>query len=579
MTQRQIVNTQTLKRIEKLFQAALDKRDRLDGDEIPSLTEWVTTNLKIKPKHGGVEDFIPKPEQLHLFSILEDCLKKHKPIRLVILKSRQLGMSTAAEAFLFYLTYFWPSTTALVIAHRRDSARQLFLMVKRFYTNLAAWRRKPLSGGRPHRDDLEYEAPHSSQYHVMTAGSEEVGRGWTLQFVHASEMAFWLDPEVSLTALSQAIPKPSETSFSAFIIESTANGQNLFKQYWDLAQDPHSDWTPLFYSWVNDPSCTIPIGPKETFVLDKEEQAFQQEHSLSLPQMRWCRQIREDQCHGSWARFNQEYPVSPAVAFVSTGFPVFRQKILADMAREAKDNPPVFVGQIEFLSSSEPHPILVEMAYGPLQIWEQPDPGHEYFLGVDCSEGIGSDFNEVIVLSKGGEDIVVAAQYRDNLIQPQEFAVKVWLLGAYYYFGLLGVENNNIGSVVLGVLEHGDGDKFGRLTRYPRLYFETRKDIKNPMETQRMGFRTGSKSKRPAISKLAELLADGDLRIYSTSLINQMIGFTWRPENKDFAQQTKDPISELYNDDGIMACAIANEMRVFAFGQKFLPQAQRSDWI
>lgn len=578
MTKKQIVNYQTLARIEKLFQQAMEKRNKLDGDDIPSLTEWVTENLKLKPKHGGLEDFVPNQYQLDLFKKFENYLALRKPIRLVILKSRQLGVSTAVEALLFYLTYFYPLTTALVIAHRRDSARQLFLMVKRFYTHLPVWRKKSLQGGRPHRDDLEYAAPHSSQYHVLTAGSEEVGRGWTLQFVHASEVAFYVDPETSLTALSQAIPKPSETSFSAFILESTANGQNLFKDYWELSQDPASDWEGVFYSWKDDRDCIIPIGTKEFFVLDKEEIAFQVEHGLTLQQMRWARQIREDQCQGSWGKFLQEYPVSPSVAFVSTGYPIFRQTVLEQLIDESKDNPAVFNGTIEFLASDQPHPLLVEQKHGPLSIWEQPRQECDYIMGVDTAEGIGSDYSEAIVMRR--QEPMVVAQFRSNRVPPMEFAVRVWLLGAYYWFPLLGCESNTVGGVVLAVLEHGHGDKdkFPNLTRYPRLYYDVRSNVKTPSESQRLGFLTSARTKGPMISRLGELIADNGLKIYSIPLLSQLKGFTWEPEGKKFVQQQKDGLSGLYHDDGIVATAICNEMRLTIFQNRFIPQAQRSSW-
>ncbi len=576
---RKVATSARLARIEKMFQKALAQRRREKiKEEKPSILEWVEENLWISPKSGGLIRFKANKYQKHFFDYVQTCLDKQRPIRLVILKSRQLGISTAVEAFLFYMSYHYPMTNSLVLAHRRDSARKLFLMVKRFYHNLPIWAKKPLHGGKPYKDGLEYAAPHSSHYHVLTAGGDEIGRGWTLQFVHASEVAFYNDPEGVMTALSQCIPKPTETSLSAFILESTANGQNLFQQYWDLAQNPESGWVPLFYSWKDDPDCKIDLPSLVKISWDKDEIEFMTEHDLTPQQMLWARNIREDQCLGSWARFNQEYPVSPPLAFVSTGWPVFRQNVILRLLADAQNNKPIFEGQIEFLNSTQPIPQLVEMKNGPLCIWEYPQKDEEYVLGVDTAEGIGSDYSEIVVLRRNRP--MVVAHYRDNKVQPQEFGVKVWLLGAYYYWGLLGVERNTVGQVVLGVLEHGHGDrsKFPNMTRYPHLYYETRADIKSPAESERLGFQTSRKTKGSAIARLAELISDDELIVYSIPLLNQLRGFMWQPETKKFIQRTKDEVSELYNDDGIMALAIANEMRVYQFGQRFMPKIMRGDW-
>jgi hypothetical protein len=312
--------------------------------------------------------------------------------------------------------------------------------------------------------------------------------------------------------------------------------------------------------------------------MDKEEIEFKRDYDLTDGQVRWARQIREDQCLNSWARFHQEYPVSPAVAFTSTGYPVFRQSVIQELTDALPEHQPIFVGNIEFMSSDKPKPLLIDHPLGPLTIWEHPHKDYEYMLGVDTAEGLGSDYSEVVVIRR--EDTMVVAHWRDNRTQPQEFGVKVWLLGAYYFWALAGVERNTVGQVVLGVLEHGHGDrqKFPHMDRYPQLYYETRTDQKSPTESERLGFQTSRKSKGTAIARLAELVSDGNLKVYSVPLLNQLRGFSWNPEHKKYVQQFKDELSELYADDGIMALAIANEMRLHQWSQRFIPKALRGDF-
>ena len=577
---RSIINDWTLKRLDALADIALETQQKSGiKKEKLNIAEWCSKYLWIKPERGGIIRFEPNQFQMQFFDYCQKQFKKKLPIRLVLLKSRQLGLSTAVEAFFFYLLVHFPNTSALIVAHKREDARNIFRMMRRYYAHLSKDMRIPLVGGRPNKDNLEFSEPHSSTCSVFTAGGEEIGRSWSIQFAHLSEMAYYESQESVMTSINQAVAKSSSTWFSASIVESTANGLNLFHHYWQLAQDPDSIWHPMFFTWKDDLNCAIEIGQGEDFTLDKEEIDYQREHSLTLEQMKWAREMRRDQCHNSWAKFNQEYPVTPGLAFISTGYHVFNLTALSKMSEAAQDNPAVTIGDIGFMSTTQPIPKINEAEYGPLKIWEHPKKDREYVLGVDVAEGIGADYSEIVVIQK--EPVIkVVAHYRDNTIKPQDFGVKCWLLGAYYYYGLLGIERNSVGMVVLGVVEHGHGDriKFPQFQRYPHLYYDTRLDSKTVDESDKLGFRTSKQSKKTAISNLSELINDSDLVCYSVPILNQLQGFTWDPQSKGYSQSTKDDFSELYNDDSIIALAIANEMRLFSFGQRFVPRIARGDW-
>ena len=73
-------------------------------------------------------------------------------------------------------------------------------------------------------------------------------------------------------------------------------------------------------------------------------------------------------------------------------------------------------------------------------------------------------------------------------------------------------------------------------------------------------------------------MSDGSIKIYSVNLLNQLRGFNWNPETRRYVQTHRDELSELYNDDGIIALAIANEMRLHQFAQRYVPKALRGDF-
>src|SRR5690606_31749736 len=135
---------------------------------------------------------------------------------------------------------------SLVIAHLADSTRALFDMTKRYHDQVPAFLRPETSYSS--RRELTFSVLDSS-YVVATAGSEAAGRGETLQYVHASELAFWPVHNAASTwnGLMQAVPLVPDTEV---YVESTANGvTGLFYQQWQAAVAGESGFIPVFIPW------------------------------------------------------------------------------------------------------------------------------------------------------------------------------------------------------------------------------------------------------------------------------------------------------------------------------------------
>jgi len=562
-----------IQRIEKLVSKA--RRPAPVESKRVGMVRWIQENLRIKPKRGGLEPFILNKFQRKVCAKIVKNMKQKKASRIILLKSRQLGMSTVSEAIVFWALNQFPNTSGLVLAHTDKASSNVYAMTKRFQSHLPDGVKLPLIG-RPSKEKMEWAAPHASTLWQFTAGGQEIGRSWTLNWVHASEMAFYPNVNTVMTALNQTVPDPSATHMSVYIIESTAQGLNLFHDYWQRAQEPDSLWEPFFFSWVDDPECSVEVAEDPRF--DQEELQFQQTHRLTDGQLLWARNVRLDQCNGSWNTFHQEYPATPDLAFLASGINVFDLNVVMPQLKSAEKLSPMFVGEIRSKSKSNPVPHLDSNALGNLTIWEEPLSGCEYVIGADCAEGIGAAFSEAVILKR--DPVEEVAHYRSNIVRPQEFGVILWLLGAYYGFALLGVERNSVGQAVLAVLEHGHGDRsrYPYLRRYPRLYYETVLDRKTIREGERLGYSTSTKTKQAAIVRLSEAVSVGDIYLRSVPLLTQMAGFTWDPEKGKYEETAKDPISELRADDAVFALVMANEMRLHIYTRGFCSQPLREDW-
>lgn len=547
-------------RIERLSDR-IDQLAELASDGLGSIQKFIE-RLKIINKQGEIVSLIMNPSQEIVFHKLVEAREKKVPARFICCKSRQLGISTLIEAFIFALITQNPHRFALVVAHSIESAQVIFAMTQRFHRHLARRFAQPLA--KNNMRCIEYPPPHDSSIRIDSAANRNLGRGGTLHYVHASEVAFWERPEEPVLAINQAVPLHWDT---LVFWESTANGmQNLFYRTWIAAERGESDMEPIFLTWKGFPTYSLPVAPMERLEPDVDEVKYAETHSLSDEQMKWARHVRINQCHNSWDKFHQEYPVAADLAFVFTGMPWFDQEVIRDLLENVAV-PPLKTGYLEFAQPDLSTPHLIEQPNGPLQIWKLPEPSLSYSLGMDVGEGVGADYTVIqVICHETGE---VVARYSSNRVRAETAGVEAYLLGSYYNFGLLGIERNGPGLAALAVCERGMAE-YPQMTGYPNLYYHTYTDRKIPEETRRLGWITNKTTKEAMLSRLALTLASRGLVIFSRTTLFEMQGFVWDAEKKTFRQNYKAPDSRLTHDDEIMALAIANEMRTHTWENRFI---------
>jgi hypothetical protein len=519
-------------------------------------------DLKIINKRGELVSLIMNRSQEIIFHKLMECRERREPARFICCKARQMGVSTLIEAFIFALITRYANRFALVAAHSIESAQSIFAMTQRFLGNLPHQR---LSRVAVNARRIEYPAPHYSRIQIDTAANRNLGRGGTLHYIHASEVAFWERPEEPVLAINQSAPLYWDT---LVFWESTANGiHNLFYRTWVAAERGDIDMRPIFLSWKEFPEYSLPVARNEKLALTLEEKKYVDSRGLSPEQMKWALSVKTNQCHNSWEKFHQEYPASADLAFLFTGMPWFDHDVLRDFL-EHKCRPPLKRGFLNFLTADSAEIEFVEEAHGPLRIWRLPEPSFTYSLGMDVGEGVGADYTVIqVVCNETGE---VVANYSSNRVRAETAGVDAFLLGSYYHFGLLGIERNGPGLATLTVCERGTGE-FPQITGYPSLYYHTYTDRKVPEETRRLGWITNKTTKEAMLSRLAQAVESRGLTIFRKETLLEMQGFVWDAEKKRFKQNYKPPSSSLSHDDEIMALAIANEMRTHTWENRFIP--------
>jgi len=305
---------------------------------------WAARELKIITKKGRLVPFMVNSEQYALLEIVCQKIREQKPVRIVILKARQIGFSTLVQALQFWATSLKPFTNATTIAHKSQATGNLHAMYTRFLRYLEYSPRTV----RSNRRGVIFAPPHESTVVLDTAQEKEAGRSGTNQLVHGSEVAFWPWAEDTWLSLVQTVGDEPGTMI---IMESTANGVGgLFYDTYMRARSGKSGYEAVFFPWWQHPEYQVPLTTTERNnilkTLDPTEKNGIDQFAWTAEQIAWRRRAISDKCQGDVAKFRQEYPATDLEAFVASGTHVFDPELVSRRIREAEQRAPIFIGTI-----------------------------------------------------------------------------------------------------------------------------------------------------------------------------------------------------------------------------------------
>lgn len=502
--------------------------------------DYIESCLKIKTKSGTVVPFRMNDAQRKLYAVAKRQQDAGKPVRLIILKARQLGFSTLTEGLIFHACATRRNVNALIVAHREDATANLFRMSKLFYDELPAPVKPMLRASNA--QELVFENPSKlrserearpglrSRIRCATAGGRGIGRSDTLQCVHLSEYAFWPDgadgKASTLAGILQAVPSLPGTMV---VIESTANGFEDFKERWDAAVAGENDFEPVFFAWFENPDYSMPVVPGTEWT--PEERDLKAAYRLTDGQLQWRRWCIANNCGGSLDMFRQEYPASPGEAFLHSGTGVFdNEQIVLRLERL-----PGPAGRGEFTNGE-----WTESETGAITLYEMPEEGVPYVLGGDTA-GEGSDYFTAIVINNVSGRI--AAKLRQKYSEP-EYVRQICALGRFYNDALVAIETNFSTYPVMKLQE----------MEYPNQYSREREDTYTRQMRKSYGFRTDRQSRPRAIANLVEVFSSHPEWFTDRELLEEMLTFCYNEDHRPEALAGK-------HDDLVMGAAITYAVR------------------
>lgn len=395
--------------------------------------------IRFWPSQRAIIQRLGRWEEEQLHHNARDFVK----VFLLILKARQLGQTVLAQALLAHLTYFYGNTRSIIASDHPDNSLKLWQVALRMYENLPGWMR-PLADGRVKATNLHLSELDSDI--IVGAGNQKttLGQGMTVDAAHLTELSSWL-PENTDALDADFLPAfmSSRKHHSLCVMESTAEGGkgNYFHDRYQAARREEGFFRAVFLGWFMAPDKWQ--LPSEGVELGEEVQKVAQVIrrtsgvELTREQMAFWQVTKADYTsRGKVDAFYQEFPSTPEEAFQTGVRSVFPLEVRTALRAEA----PVPVGVLSYLPERRAFEVLLggeeegEARENVLRIWEKPQPGFLYVIGVDVSYGQDGGDSSAIQVIRVGNRSTPDEQVAEwcGTINPVELAQPIWLLGHMY---------------------------------------------------------------------------------------------------------------------------------------------------
>ncbi|MBW4037520.1 MAG: terminase [Acidobacteria bacterium] len=482
--------------MERLLRLGIEM-ERVPASSIPIAADL----LRVRGRDGRLHPLAANAAQRRF----EERRRRHN----VVLKARQMGMTTWVAGRFFLRTITRPGTVTLQVAHTREAAEAIFGIVQRMWEELPEeLRAGPLERSRANAGLMVFPKLRS-EYRVASASDTSAGRGLSVQHLHCSEVSRWPgDAAMTLAGLRAALAPDGE-----LVMESTPNGAyGAFYEEWCAGSDgvqAESDLVRHFLPWWMEPAY-VGRCVSDTAMTDVES-ALVAKHGLSGEQIGFRREL--ERRYGGLR--TQEFAEDAETCFRATGSCFFDVGAIERQMMEVFDARRVRRG-------------------GALLVWFEPQAGRRYIVAVDSAGGgEEGDFAAVQVIDR--ETGLQCAELQERL-RPAELAKVSVELAKEYGEAMIVVERNNHGAAVLAYVETSG--------RYGNLY----------RQSGEAGWLTTAVSKPEMTARMGTLLEQRPETFKSRRLLGECRTFVGRERGKTGAANGA-------HDDLVMAMAIAQSVR------------------
>lgn len=380
---------------------------------------FIENKVKILDPASGLIDF-----KLYNFQkgIIKKFITNHN---LIMLKSRQVGASTIAQALSLWCAIHFEDYKILIISAGQRNAKNFLAKIKNMFDNLPDYLKNEMRTlesdngvnikGKLSNNKFEMHFSNGSCITALPA-TDSASRGESINLLIIDEAAFIDRIEEVYKAifptLSKAMNPNAKKPYGILVVSTPSGVGNFYYNMYNSALSKRNNFTALKVHWKEIPEYDDEWYKSQCESMNWDIKSIAQELDLS---------------------------------FVASGNTYIPSALLAK------------------IGISEP---IYKSPDETLWIWEKPKEKKMYVIGVDVGYGVGSDDSVIQVLDASNLNQV--AEYTCNTIIVDEFAKKIIEIADYYNDAIVNVERNALGKILI--------DKILKLTRNTRIRLF--KDIK-----------------------------------------------------------------------------------------------------
>ena len=373
---------------------------------------------------------------------------------------RQSGKSTTMISYLLHYSLFNPSVNIAILANKAATARDLLGRLQLAYEHLPKWLQQGVMSWN--KGSLELE---NGSKILASSTSASAVRGGSYNIIFLDEFAY-VPSNVAEQFFSSVYPTISSGKTTKVMIVSTPHGMNMFYKLWTDAEEKRNSYIPIEVHWSEVPG-RDDKWKKETIANTSESQ------------------------------FNTEFECE-------------------------------FLGSIDTLITSSKLKTLTYktpiQSNAGLDVYEQPQKDHTYFMCADVSRGTSNDYSAYLVFDVTQVPYRIVAKFRDNTIKPLMFPQKIYHVARAYNQAFVLIEVNDIGEQVANAMQFD--------LEYDNLVMATMRGRAGQIMgggfsggKAQLGVRTTKAVKKIGCSNLKQMVEDSKIVIEDFDCINELSTF------------------------------------------------------
>lgn len=446
----------TQKEIALVKQRIKEETKRCMQDPIYFMKKYV----KIQHPQRGTIPF-------ELYKFQEETLGDfHKYNKNIVLKSRQMGISTLVAAYSLWLMLFHTDKNILIISIKEETSKEIVTKVKFANANLPQW----LKIEPENESQLTLRLKNGSQIKAVSSAGT-AGRSSSLSLLIIDEAAFVPNAEQIWVSAQSTL----STGGKAILLSTPDGAGNFFHRMWVEAEEGANSFHPIKLPWHRHP---------------ERDQAWRDLQTKMLGEK------------GA----NQECECS----FLVSGNSVIDPLILEEYKEKYITDP------IEKLD-----PIR------NLWVWKRPEEGKKYIVAADVSRGDATDSSACHVIDQ--ETLEQVAEFK-GMITTREYGELLVKISIEYNSALLVVERENVGWAVIQRiidLEYPNTFYSTNDLKYVQTHKQMTSKVYQTEKKMLPGFATTIKNRQLLISKLELYFRERAIQIYSNRLLEELKVFVW----------------------------------------------------